>query len=746
MEQDKTQNLRSNQEETSLRKCPQCDTIFSAIAYCPNDGNKLEVHLGEGASNTLFADKYEIIEEIGKGGMGTVYQVKQVLLDKFFALKVIPSHFLNEQLAVRFQREARTMASLDHPNLARVSDFGIWLNQPFMVMEYIDGNALSKLISERVMPPAQAVELFCQVLDGLAHAHEKGVLHRDIKPSNIMVHKKDGVNNAILLDFGIAKKIDSEDGVMTTQALTRTGEMIGSPLYMSPEQARGDKLTERSDLYSLGCALFESLTGTPPFVGKTAVETFFLHIEQKPPALKEAALGREFAPGLEAVVRKLLAKNPEDRYASAQELKHALSMCLHQEPVTREVKIESIKKKASPVLPIVILGITVLGVLIAVGIYLQQGEHTAIIQTKKLTLPTQPAAVDIFPKTLPDTVINEENEISLHAEQNRNGHVTKSEDGSLIFFKKVIDESTANALINDRSLRKLGISHSTFPKKVLAKLPPKLEYLELIGVGLTSDDCKAIATNENLRGLSLRLNIIDAPSLRSIAGMKKLEMLDLNGSHIDALALKELKPMKRLKTLILSDNKPIDDNAIIPLVSFTQLEWLDLSNTGISAEGLKHLSKLNNLKKLVLKRLALNDDTVQVLNNFKNLEVLKLSANPITSDGLETLKPTRTLKEFDLSECALDDYAAQSLLQFKNLQLLHLSRTQMTHRGFLKLHKLPLTSIWFKKCNLSVEHAYEFLDQCPTCETVYYAHNDADAFTRADYLREKANSKKRKQH
>lgn len=735
MEQDKTAHLRPDQEETSLRKCPQCDTIFSAITYCPNDGTKLESHHAEGIGSVLFADKYQVIEEIGKGGMGTVYRVKQVLLDKIFALKVIPSHYLNEQLAVRFQREARTMASLDHPNLARISDFGIWLNQPFMVMEYIDGNSLSKLISERVIPPAQAVELFSQVLDGLTHAHERGVLHRDIKPSNIMIQSDNGVNKAVLLDFGIAKKIDSQDGVVSTQALTRTGEMIGSPLYMSPEQARGDKLTERSDLYSLGCAMFESLTGTPPFVGKTAVETFFLHIEQTPPTLKEAALGREFTPGLETVIRKLLAKNPVDRFVSAEELKHALALCLHSEPIHREVKIETIKKKTTPILPIAILAITSIILVSIVGLLLEQGEKTSKLQAKKLTLPPDPA-IRLLPLEIPNEVISNDNEISLHAEANRNGRVTRG-NGTLILDRQIIDERAADEISHNQSLQKLGINYSTFPKHMLSNLPRRLDYLELIGSGLTSEDFKAIAKNRSIRELNVRVNAVDARCIQNLAGMPNLEVLDLNGTHIDAAALKELKLLENLRGLVLSDNELIDDQAIIPIAYLKSLEWLDISNTRVTPRGLKTLSRLENLKKLGVKKLALADDDVQVLNNFKHIKVLKLSGNSISSEGFETLKPTPIYTELDLSETLLEDDAAPHLLKFKNLNSLHISKTRITASGFLTLHKLPLTAIWCKKCNISINQAYEFLDKCPTCQVVYYTHNDDDALTREDYLREK---------
>ena len=739
MEPDKTQHLQSEQQETPLRKCPQCDTIFSAIAYCPNDGTKLEIHLADGIGHTLFAEKYEILEEIGKGGMGTVYRAKQVMLDKIFALKIIPPHYLNEQLAVRFQREARTMASLDHANLGRICDYGIWLNQPFIVMEYIEGSPLSRLISERVIPPALAIELFCQVLEGLSYAHQKGVLHRDIKPSNIMVCRQNEVNAAILLDFGIAKKIDSDDGERT-QTLTRTGEMIGSPLYMSPEQARGDKLTEQSDLYSVGCALFESLTGTPPFVGKTAVETFLLHIEQTPPTLKEAALGREFSQGLEDITRKLLAKNPQDRYASAEELKHALALCLQSGASLPEIKLQEIKKKTKPVLPFAILALASLALLAAVGMLLLQGEKTAKAQTKILALGQEPTVL-LYPKTLPDSLLNSDNELTVGAEVERTGRVSKSKDGSLVFYKRVLDRPTAEAIVNDQSLKTLSINLSSFPKDILARLPKTLRRLELNGAGLNNEDYDAIAANQNLTELNLRFNIITPQNLQSISRLQKLTMLDLNGTHIESEALAKLKALKNLRTLIVSDNEQIDNDAMLIISEMRQLQWLDISNTQVTSKGLRPLSKLPNLRILSLKRLSFVDDGMPVLNNFKKLQILKLTGNPITTNGIALLNPTLQMKELDLSDCPLDDDVAPLLLRFKKLRMLHLSKTQVTHRGFLKLAALPLSAVWCKKCNLTFENAYEFLDRCPTCDIVYYTHNDSDAFTRSDYFREKESLK-----
>ncbi len=736
MEQDHTQHLQKDLQDTSLRKCPKCDTIFSAIAYCPNDGSKLEYHQGDSLPQTLFAEKYEVLEEIGRGGMGTVYRVKQVLLDKVLALKIIPSHHLSEQLAVRFQREAKTMATLNHPNLGRILDFGIWLNQPFMVMEYVNGLPLSKLISERVIPPAQAIELFRQVLNGLQHAHDKGVLHRDIKPSNIMVLSEEGQNKAILLDFGIAKRIETDLSIVSTQALTRTGEMIGSPLYMSPEQARGERLTERSDLYSLGCALFESLTGTPPFVGKTTVETLFLHMEHTPPSLKEAALGREFAPELEKLVRKLLAKNPEDRFASAEELRRALSLCLsHEQP---QEKIET--KKSGPIVPIALIAVSSITIISAATFLLQQREKSAQPNAAQLTEGNAPLTSE-SPIAIPDEFVNDKDQTGMRKQGEGVGSLMTGTGPVQQFYNKVLSKKHVDSLITNKNLVRLSLPFCIFPKSMLAKLPPSLEYLELHGTKLLNDDYELIASNSNLRGLNLRFNIVNAKALHNLRGLKKLEFLDLNGTHVDAEALKELSDVKTIKSLILSKNYTIDDSAVPIITGFPQLQWLDVSNTGMTSKAISQLAVLPKLTKLNARQLSFQNDDMKAFNQFQTLEALSLAGNSITADGLKLLPVFKTIRELDLSGTQLENDAVPYLLRYKNLKVLHISRTDITQEGFLKLAQLPLQAIWAKQIKLSTADARSFLKSCPTCQCVYYGEDKGEFYTRADYQKEKFQQK-----
>jgi serine/threonine protein kinase len=265
----------------------------------------------------MIGGKYKVLSVLGSGGIGTVYKVEQIFLGQQFALKTLNSSNATDQMIRRFQLEARTASLLNHPNLVKVHDFGILDTQePYLVMDFVDGITLSAFLkSNGLMSLEQLVACFAQVCLGLAYAHENGIVHRDIKPSNIMISRTipfGAEGFAKIVDFGIAKLVYSEDG--NYQALTTTGEIFGSPLYMSPEQCSGAAVDQRADVYSLGCVLFECMTGTTPFVGQSALNTMLLHQSERVPTLKEASLGKDFPPELELLVEKMLAKAPSDRY------------------------------------------------------------------------------------------------------------------------------------------------------------------------------------------------------------------------------------------------------------------------------------------------------------------------------------------------------------------------------------------------------------------------------------------------
>jgi serine/threonine protein kinase len=264
----------------------------------------------------MLGGRYQVISNLGRGGMGVVYKVKQFFLDKEFALKTISKQCLTETAIRRFQQEALTSFAIDHPNVIMVNDFGLLDDDtPFLVMELLEGETLGdRLKLRRTLSVDDAIPLFIQVCFGMAYAHEKGIVHRDIKPNNIMIlnNLPLGTEGSIkIVDFGIAKYSAREGGEV--QALTRTGEVFGSPLYMSPEQCQGGLVDQRSDIYSLGCVMFEALTGTPPFVGQNALLTMMKHQTEAPPTLRDAT-GKAFPKKLEAILAKMLAKNADQRF------------------------------------------------------------------------------------------------------------------------------------------------------------------------------------------------------------------------------------------------------------------------------------------------------------------------------------------------------------------------------------------------------------------------------------------------
>lgn len=275
---------------------------------------------------TTIAGRYSIVQFIGKGGMGSVYKVKHLSLGKIMAMKILwPTYATHPIHRLRFTVEATAASSLDHANLVTVRDFGINDHStPYLVMDYVEGDNLSALIEgQGHLPWTSCLEFAIQICSALQHAHEMGVVHRDLKPNNILVTRtKYGEEQIKIVDFGIAKLHSKQS---PSQSVTKTGEIFGSPLYMSPEQCAGREADGRSDIYSLGCLIYEALCGSPPFVGENSVSTMFKHLNEKPGAIKESV--REPIPSaLTNIVYRALAKDPADRYQSMAEMQRDLEL------------------------------------------------------------------------------------------------------------------------------------------------------------------------------------------------------------------------------------------------------------------------------------------------------------------------------------------------------------------------------------------------------------------------------------
>jgi eukaryotic-like serine/threonine-protein kinase len=267
----------------------------------------------------LIAERYEVEEQVGTGGMANVFRAHDTVLERPVALKILHEHFSSDpEYVERFRREARAIAQLSHPNIVTVIDRGEFAGRQYIVFEHVPGENLKELVErEGPLDVDEALELTAQVARGLVFAHEHGIVHRDVKPQNVLL---DPEGTAKVTDFGIARSLDPQDG------LTQTGSLLGTSDYLSPEQASGQPVDERSDQYSLGVLLYEVLTGSVPFPGETFMAVAMRHLRDPVPSAR--ALRPDIPERVDAIVARALAKRPGDRFPTTAAMLAEIEACL----------------------------------------------------------------------------------------------------------------------------------------------------------------------------------------------------------------------------------------------------------------------------------------------------------------------------------------------------------------------------------------------------------------------------------
>jgi serine/threonine protein kinase len=301
----------------------------------------------------IVKERYEILEILGEGGMAFVYKARDMQLERFVAIKTLKPNYVNQETFVdRFKREAKTAANLNHPNIVQIFDWGIE-DEPYFVMEYIEGNTLTSIIAKnRTISLSDILFIGAQVSSGLHAAHQKGLVHRDIKPGNIMITPDGKVK---VTDFGIVSLQNEESDI------TKTGSVLGTASYISPEQAQGKPVSIESDLYSLGTVLYELITGKAPFSGDSPISTAAKHLTEKPE--KPSLFRRDLPKGVETAILKLLEKATYDRFKSAEDLRATLLQQRKalQSEQTREnlVDLTNPKVKLKFTLPALVISIGV---------------------------------------------------------------------------------------------------------------------------------------------------------------------------------------------------------------------------------------------------------------------------------------------------------------------------------------------------------------------------------------------------
>ncbi|MBA3501171.1 MAG: serine/threonine protein kinase [Myxococcota bacterium] len=301
-----------------MATCPTCRKAFASGTFCPQDGARLVDETTDGS--VVLDNRYRLLRKVGSGGMGEVYEAEHIHIHRKVAVKILRPEIASDVDAIaRLKREAQTTSGLGHPNIVDTFDFGHAEGQAYLVMEWLDGVNLDNRLGRGPIDVATALEIGAQAAAGLAEAHAHGVIHRDVKPANLfLTTDRRGALVVKVVDFGIAKL------AMSQVSLTATGVLIGTPNYMAPEQAMGEPIDERTDVYALGVILYEMVTGTPPFRGETPLAVLHQHTSKLPMPPSESAVDRGISSDVEAIILRCLHKRPDERFQTMKDLARAL--------------------------------------------------------------------------------------------------------------------------------------------------------------------------------------------------------------------------------------------------------------------------------------------------------------------------------------------------------------------------------------------------------------------------------------
>jgi len=618
---------------------------------------------------SIVLDRFEVIGLLGKGGMGSVYHVKHLHLKSEFALKVLNKQ-ADSSVWRRFDNEAKAASRLDHPNLIRVQDSGLLPDgQPFFIMDLVKGETLSDMIkrSGRI-PLKETLKIFIQVGFALAYAHDNGIVHRDLKPSNIMIAKtqeRSLVGTVKVLDLGIAKLTGIDD--FNQQTLTRTGEIFGSPLYMSPEQCMGIAVDNRSDLYSFGCSMYEALTGAPPVIGENALSTMMRHQSDKPLSLKEASLGLDFPQQVETLIATLLEKDPTNRYANAHMLTHDLvqleqrlseqvidnsSNALNIEKATQAEHYQRSKNS--------LVEFTTIAILL-LGAYLL-GLATSLVVER----PSKPKVVEKV-SNVPQNVIakpkREEYETPSQPDQ-KNPISQISPDGKTRIFKfghRPVGVITVNWLGARHAIGDISVPinapvhfapdpHYLTSPVFLSRFGPD-DLTSLALDDMVQTDPSALSALPKLKGLvSLKLAMdVGDEVLPYLDKLEKLENLDVAHTHLSGEAFARLKRLPYIKSLDASHMLPI--RPVLERLTAESMSDLRIDDVQLTVDEMRYLTKFKDLRHLSIGgNRCVNDETLALLTPLKNLFYLSIVSCKVTDKSIPTIKSFQSLKEIKTSD------------------------------------------------------------------------------------------------
>ncbi|MFA7339518.1 MAG: serine/threonine-protein kinase [Candidatus Obscuribacterales bacterium] len=650
----------------------------------------------------IVGESYVLTSLLAKGGMGVVFKARHLQLEKVYALKLLTPLQTTTANWRRFELEAKTLAKLEHKNVVQIFNMGVdGRGCPYYVMELLQGQSMAEALeSESPMALPQFIQSFLDVCSALKLAHSKGIVHRDIKPSNlILVDSSLPLKPTKVVDFGIARLLGVEG--QSAQNLTLPGEIFGSPLYMSPEQTLGLPVTMSSDIYSLGCTMFEAFTGSPPFKGATALSTMMMHqTDATPEILREDCSDREFDL-IEQIIAKCMEKNASDRFESVSDIFDLLdSLSREASPLEPVRRSGSIYRRSLPTMPRAekasdalssnessLAGtggqttghvsrgnrstVYAIAVALVIGLGTMGALYSILTQQNKakVVMPTNVAMTRHITgdRALPDIDIGVHSVDSFKNETKRVSWLSTINGKPCREFDFPADIAVGNICVNGINREPAKghlICHHDRPlmfdaTEVIGDVPQfykrfddRALYSLLVRESSHPPDIATLATWKNLTALAFEQCTLEKSYLRDLGKLKHLKALGLLNCSVSAVPLIESGVLHRL-------------------------DGLHLAGVSQSEKILKAIEHNKNIKNLTVRRVDLNERELASIATLTQLEDVDLRTTLLPVTTMETLSRLPNLRAVHLNDARLEVSTLTNLLKCKTLVSLELENVPL---------------------------------------------------------------------
>ena len=618
----------------------------------------------------IVGGAYEVLSFIGAGGMGNVYRVRHTTLKTEYALKTLSAEQVTDLAWRRFQNEAQAIARMNHPNVVGIYNLDLHEKTlPYYVMDLLRGDTLlDKLKVRPRLPVSEALPIFVEACAGIGYAHKKGIVHRDIKPGNIVILDTADASGARIkiVDFGIAKLSHTRD--LANQQLTNVGEICGSPFYMSPEQSQASKIDARSDIYSLGCTLFETLTGAPPFRGRNATDTMIMHHSAEPPSLSQVCPEAKCPAALEEVLAKCLAKAPMDRYQNMEMLAQDLKAIA--EGKTGLSADEDRSPSGTKIGPLVIMASIVILLIGTAGTIFWingQAQHpnTAAAAVKDLAqvvptkLATETPGTTVADNQPPPTAAQ------LADKTPYSSYFTKADGVPWIRFQ----------FPTDRSLGSIHWYHrrnTAFACRGVVEAPANIELLfvpneqvsaypqfidrfrptDLSAIELSSEDNKDYFDNTTIEHIGRLTDLrhlrilyserINNESLKILDRLPNLVSLSLrDNSHLTVMGLSKSALVHRLREITVETSEPLTP-LFAAIKGTDKLQFLDVSGLAVGLPDFHYIGTFSHLNTFKANYCSVTDEELAELANLRNLLCLEVDGCLLTEKSAPVIQKILT--------------------------------------------------------------------------------------------------------